>query len=197
MTELTEILRQADPVTPEQAGRITASWQDLLSSPIKTVEERDEIAGSLSVIGEPASTPWVMARVAALLSQYYAADVPPSVVAIMAEDWKEELAPYPQWAVTKAVRWWKSEANTERKRRPLEGDISARAKHEMSIFRLGQMSVAKFDRYGPPTERHHVPDQRPALMPDELEASRKRIARLVADAGFSKRVFPNNSNQQG
>ena len=82
MTELTEILRQADPVTPEQAGRITASWQDLLSSPIKTVEERDEIAGSLSVIGEPASTPWVMARVAALLSQYYAADVPPSVVVV-------------------------------------------------------------------------------------------------------------------
>jgi len=178
-------------------GHITASWKALLSSQIKTDDERDEMVSALRVIGEPAKAPWVMARVAALLSQYYAADVPASVVAIMAEDWKEELSSYPQWAITKAVRWWKSEANAERKRRPLEGDISARAKHEMSLYRLGQMSVARFDRYGPQEDPRQVPDERPALMPDELEASRKRIAELVKLSGFAtKRAEPINSNRE-
>jgi len=59
------------------------------------------------------------------------------------------------------------------------------------------MSVARFDRYGPQEDPRQVPDERPALMPDELEASRKRIEELVKASGFAtKRAAPINSNSE-
>ena len=133
-----------------------------------------------------------MARVAALLSQYYAADVPPSVVSIMAEDWKEELAPYPQWAITSAVRWWKSEANPDRKRRPLEGDISARAKHEMMLVRLASHAVQRYwDGYRP-SDLASQP-QRPELTAEEKRAARVRADQYIKEAGLNlKRAAPSN-----
>lgn len=167
-------------------------------SPIATDEQCDEVANALSVMQEEARPAWIMARVAALLSQYYAADVPPSVVSIMAEDWKEELAPYPQWAITNAVRWWKSEANAERKRRPLEGDISARAKHEMLLVRHADRAVRRYwdwDRNADQRARERAEAEAempaPPMTAAEREESRKRVAEYVKGAGFAaKRAVP-------
>jgi len=131
-----------------------------------------------------------MARVAALLSQYYAADVPQAAVSMMAEDWLEELREYPEWAITKAVRWWKSEANADRKKRPLEGDIAARAKFEMQVVRFADRAVRRYwDGFRPMAETPHEDSPpEPEMTAEEREASRKRVADLVANAGFSKRI---------
>ena len=76
-----------------------------------------------------------MARIAALLVPYYEKDTPQAIRNMEAEDWAAELGNHPQWAVERAVRWWKSEANPDRRKRPLEGDISARCKRETDAVR--------------------------------------------------------------
>lgn len=190
MTELTEILRQAEPISPDQADRITASWQVSLRSPIATDDQCDEVADALSVVNSQARPSWVMARVAALLSQYYAADVPQAAVSMMAEDWLEELREYPEWAITKAVRWWKSEANPDRKKRPLEGDISARANFEMQVVRFADRAVRRYwDGFRPMSETpREVSPPEPEMTAEEREESRKRVAAMAAELGASKRV---------
>jgi len=72
-----------------------------------------------------------MARIASLLSPYYEKDIPQAVREMDAEDWRQSLAGFPEWAVERAVRWWKGEDNPERRKRPLEGDIAARCRKEM------------------------------------------------------------------
>jgi len=90
-----------------------------------------EIEATVAALSEPANPAWIMARIAALLNPYYDKDTPAAVRRMEAEDWLEALAVYPQWAIERAVRWWKSEANADRRKRPLEGDIAARCKVEM------------------------------------------------------------------
>ena len=190
MMNLTTILRQQEPINPEQADHITALWLVSLRSPIATDEQCDEVARALSAVNSQARPSWVMARVAALLSQYYAADVPQAAVSMMAEDWLEELRDYPEWAITKAVRWWKSEANADRKKRPLEGDISARAKFEMQVVRFADRAVRRYwEGYRPmaDTPREVVPPE-PEMTEEEREASRKRVAAMAAELGAAKRV---------
>ena len=76
-----------------------------------------------------------MARIAALLVPYYEKDTPQAIRNMEAEDWAAELGNHPQWAVESAVRWWKSEANPDRRKRPMEGDIAARCKRETDAVR--------------------------------------------------------------
>lgn len=95
-------------------------------------QARDEVTLMLSKLTVPADGVWLSARIAALLSPYYEKDVPQSVREMEAEDWIGALAEYPRWAVERAVRWWKSADNIDRRKRPLEGDISARCDVEMS-----------------------------------------------------------------
>lgn len=78
-----------------------------------------------------ADTTWCMARVAALLSPYYEKGTPQAIQEMDARDWLESLRPYPQWAIERAVRWWKGPENKYRHRRPLEGDIAERCKIEI------------------------------------------------------------------
>jgi len=79
----------------------------------------------------PADPSWCMARVASLLSPYYDKDTPQAVREMEAEDWLVALGQYPQWAIDRAVRWWKGEGNSNRRKRPMEGDIADRCKVEM------------------------------------------------------------------
>ena len=85
----------------------------------------------MAALTEPCDETWCMARVAALLSPYYDKGTPEGVRRMEAEDWLEALAEYPQWAIERAVRWWKSADNADRRKKPLEGDIAARCKVEM------------------------------------------------------------------
>ncbi len=94
-------------------------------------QSREEAENMLPALKAPAEPVWMMARVAALLLPYYEKDTPQGVRMIEAEDWAVELAKFPQWAIERSVRWWKSDDNKERRKRPLEGDIAARVKIEM------------------------------------------------------------------
>ena len=150
------------------------SWPGLLSRQID-LAERDSLTAQISALTQPAPTNWVLARVAALLTAYYAADVPSQIVSIEAEDWADALKDYPDWAITKAVRWWKGDANPDRRKRPLQGDIVARVKFEMGAIAVARMAIERFDQ------------GRPVWKPDEPRkpidpVERQRIAAEIMRA---------------
>lgn len=159
--------------------RITASWPDLLTSPIKSQNEYDQIKRNVIALSEPAPRNWTMARVASLLTSYYAADVGEGMVAMMAEDWAEAMKGYPQWAINKAVRWWKSADNPKRHIRPVEGDIQARIRVEMGILSVGKLACRRFR------------DGVTPIKPDEkrVPIDAKRAAQIMAEAGFQPKRF--------
>lgn len=111
----------------------------LLTSP----DSADNMALEIAVrnLSQPANDTWVMARIAALLSPYYEKEIPESIRMMEAEDWADALCGLPEWAITKAVRWWKSDKNPKRHKRPLEGDILARVKIEMEAVRAAQIKL--------------------------------------------------------
>jgi len=100
-----------------------------------------------------------------------------------AEDWMEEIGGYPRWAIERAVRWWKSADNPDRRKKPLEGDIAARCKVEMrGIGALPSLLSRKMDgRYIEPQP------ERPRLSAEERKAI---AARVLAEAGVAPRRMP-------
>jgi hypothetical protein len=87
-----------------------------------------EIEATVAALSEPANPSWILARIASLLLPYYEKDTPQAVREMEAEDWLEEMDGLPRWAIDRAVRWWKGPDNPDRRKRPLEGDISKLAK---------------------------------------------------------------------
>ena len=188
MNDLSRIQTQAEPITPDRVARITASWPGLLTSPIATDEQYNEISEDLAAVTEPANPQWIMKRVAALLSQYYTMDVPAAAHSLIAEDWLEALNEYPQWAIIRSVRWWKSDANLERRKRPLEGDISARCKKELELTRLAERAVRQYTSGAHPTVVPPQPALKPEMTAAEKAESKKRVAQMAAEVGRSMRV---------
>jgi hypothetical protein len=130
-----------------------------------------------------ASPEWTMARIAALLSPYYEKDVPQAVRIMEAEDWAEALAEYPQWAIQNAVRWWKSEHNHDRRKRPMEGDIAERCRIEVQPVRAAKYYL---DREIVPVASSAPALPRPSL-PDQEE--RQAIsARIMAEVFQGKKI---------
>lgn len=80
-----------------------------------------------------------------MLRHYFVGSVQAETVEGIAEDWIAELAKYPPWAINQACRWWMSEENPDRRRKPLPGDISARARAEMSPVRHGEIALRRFN----------------------------------------------------
>ncbi|ARC89988.1 hypothetical protein [Rhodovulum sp. MB263] len=90
------------------------------------------IAAQLSRPGDPVRT---MARVGALLTPYFDRETPRALREIEMEDWADALADFPDWAIERAAKWWKSADNPQRRKRPLEGDIAERCRIEMRAVR--------------------------------------------------------------
>jgi hypothetical protein len=130
---------------------------------------------------KPAPAEWAMARVAAMLSPYYDRDTPHAVRLMEAEDWAEALAPFPQWAIDRAVRWWKSADNADRRKRPLEGDIVARCRIEMDPVRAAQAYLRQ-PMVAPVS--HALP--RPPV--PEAQERRQIADRIMAEVFRGKRV---------
>jgi len=118
-------------LTPERIDRGLELLRRSLPSLHASSENRPQIEKAVQALTIPAHSTWIMARVAALLNPYFEKDTPQAVREMEAADWAEELAEFPQWAIERAVRWWKSAGNPDRRRRPLEGDIAARCHAEM------------------------------------------------------------------
>jgi hypothetical protein len=134
--------------------------------------EKETVLRIQSALMTSASGVWISARVAALLSPYYEKDIPQAVRKMEAEDWEQALSGFPQWAIERAVRWWKSDANTDRRKRPLEGDIVARCRVEMD-------GVASASKVLEMKQRgiEHKPEPRERLTAD-------RAAEIMRDVGF-------------
>jgi hypothetical protein len=122
----------------------------------------------VAALSEPANPTWVMARIAALLEPYFDKGTPQGVREIEAEDWAEALCRYPQWALQRAVRWWKSADNPKRRQRPIEGDIEARVRVEMDAV-LGmkrRLEAGLYREAGSEPERVLPSPERRAEMQD-------------------------------
>ena len=145
--------------------------------PPERLPSASEVDATVAALSEPANPAWCMARVAALLSPYYDKDTPQAVREMEAEDWLEALASYPQWALERAVRWWKSDANADRRKRPLEGDIAARCKIEMrGIGAIPQIMEMKAQGRWRATQAE----------PERQRVSKEDAARIMAEAGFKR-----------
>jgi len=140
----------------------------LLPSLRECKASRGEAEAIVDALLVPADVSWMMARVAALLLPYYEKDTAASIRMIDAEDWAVALSSYPQWAVQSAVRWWKSEPNANRRKRPLEGDIVARIKIEM-----GPVNASRIALRSPVREAEKVEPVREDT--DEDRARRKAV----------------------
>jgi len=140
---------------------------------------RERAAPVVADLLAPANTAWTMARIAALLSPYYDKDIPQAVRVMEAEDWAEALADYPQWAIQNAVRWWKSDANADRRKRPLEGDIAARCKIEVDPVKAARVYLERPAVAAPLLERPPVPD---------ADEKREIAKRVMAEVWDGKRV---------
>ena len=127
-----------------------------------------------------------MGRVLRMLSHYYVADNIEGALDGVAEDWAWELDGLPAWAVSNAVRWWMSGDNPDRRKKPMPGDISERAKHEMRALTVIDVALKRYERGG-----NIIPFQ-PEPQPERLTAEerQKRANEIMAAAGFAVKRFP-------
>lgn len=153
---------------------------DLLLSRRDTKISKREISEMVDAMSKPADIVWTLARVAALLNPYFDKDTPQGIREIEAEDWAEAIREYPQWAIERACRWWKSASNSDRRKRPLEGDIVARIRKEMEAVTVARKRIATSDTLAITSGRQEVID--PVI-------SAERAAEIMADAGFKPKTF--------
>ncbi|KEP68829.1 hypothetical protein DL1_08640 [Thioclava dalianensis] len=126
----------------------------------------------------PAPTKWITARIATLLTHYFAADIPPQVQEAIAADWVAALRGNPAWAIARACQWWISAENTARRKRPLPGDIEERAAIEMGPVRVAE-AVLGFGIKSRP-EIDHTREPRGGEIP--LERRRAQSQELLGSA---------------
>lgn len=166
-------------LTEEQIDRGLEWLRRLPRLPQDQLPARADVERISAKLMVPAEPVWCLARVAALLSPYYEKDTPQAVREMEAEDWREALSEYPRWAIERAVRWWKSADNPDRRKRPLEGDIAARCKIEMN----GVPSAVKMLELRS-MESGSAKDEAP-----RERLSKERAAEIMAQAGFSVKKF--------
>jgi len=162
----------SEPLSEEKLERGLAWLRRLPALQPTALPEKETVLRIQSALMTSASGVWISARVAALLSPYYEKDIPQAVRKMEAEDWEQALSGFPQWAIERSVRWWKSDANTDRRKRPLEGDIVARCRVEMDGV-ASASKVLEMKQRG----AEHTPEVRERLTAD-------RAAEIMRDVGF-------------
>lgn len=180
-------------VQMEQVELMLASLADLRTTPIATPEAREATITTTQSLSKPAPRAWLQGEVAKTLVHYFVGVIPQNFSKSIGADYDAELAELPAWAIVKARRWWLSRENEYRHRKPLPGDLGARASLEMSLVRYAGAMVAAFDRNGPP--KPPEPPKKP-LTPEELEQRRIRAAEIMASAGKSVEVPKPQSEAQ-
>jgi hypothetical protein len=140
------------------------------------------LAAAVAPLSKQADPVWIMARVASLLDPYFDKGTPQAIREIEAEDWAEALGGFPKWAIQRACRWWKSDDNGNRRKRPLEGDIAARCKVEMQAVRAAKIHLRQNQEQlgGAVDDRPRFDagerQRRSAQIGDVLAAMREKIA---------------------
>ena len=180
---MNQMTLQATPLDQDRVDRGLEWLTHLPQLPPDTLPEIETVEKAVAVLSEPCGKTWCMARVAALLSPYYDKDTPQAVREMEAEDWLEELSAFPQWAIERAVQWWKSADNKDRRKRPLEGDIAARCRVEMrGIGAVPSLLRRKIDG----TYIEPKPER-----PKQSVAERRAMAqRVLEDVGYTPKRMP-------
>lgn len=161
-----------EPLSEELLDKGLAWLRRLPQLQQEALPKKEDVLRIQKTLMTPCSGAWISARIAALLSPYYEKDIPQSVREMEAEDWEQALSGFPQWAIERAVRWWKSDANADRRKRPLEGDIVARCRVEMDGV-ASACKVLEMKQRG----AEHKPEPRERLTAD-------RAAEIMRDVGF-------------
>jgi hypothetical protein len=151
-------------LSEEQISRGVAWLRRLRQLPPDQRPARDDVERIAERLMEPVNPVWCLARIAALLLPYYEKDTPQGVREMEAEDWREALGEYPQWAIERAVRWWKSKDNPDRRRRPLEGDIAARCRIEMDGVPSAVLALGMTREIAPPDRERISPERAKAIL---------------------------------
>ena len=164
------------PELPEERIDQGLEWLKLslpsLRESTESIKQAEAAVKALTVPSDPARR---AARILALLSPYFEKETPMAVREIEAEDWSIALRGFPQWAIDRACRWWKSDANSDRRKRPLEGDIVARCKLEMAIVKAAKIKI----------NAGVGEDYRPEKSTIKNRVTAEQAAKILAKAGFS------------
>lgn len=166
----------------QDAGQADQAEAWLLRLPLlprESLPDQSEIEATIAALSEPANPSWILARIASLLLPYYEKDTPQAVREMEAEDWLTELDDMPQWAIDKAVRWWKGADNPDRRKRPIEGDISGRAKMWVGNVK----AVEKLTSSKRAGSRFSLPE------PKREYPTPERAAEIMREVGFKPKTF--------
>lgn len=181
--------------TPQQTDQLAAALQHIrhsLLSPLDTDTKRNDLSQQADRLSVPASPAWIMARVAALLDQFYEKGVSQQSREFEADDWLAALRGKPRWAIEAAIRWWKGPDNDNRRKRPLEGDIAARVWVEMQAVTAAKIKINAFDA-GVIPKQLPQPDRKP-LTADERRAI--AVAAGLPDLSAIAKPFPSIGENQ-
>ena len=111
-------------------------------------EEAEATRQAVDVLDRPQDPDWVAQRIFTLLSHYFVADTGAQVHQAIARDWKHELRDYPNWAIDAACKWWLSRHNGKRGKKPMPGDISARAHIEAAMLTAAKQKLQFYEKFG-------------------------------------------------
>jgi len=177
-TEITT--HRATELTPDRIDRGLEWLRRLPRLPQDQLPAKADVERVSSKLMEPVEPVWCLARVAALLSPYYEKETPQAVREMEAEDWREALAEFPRWAIERAVRWWKSADNPDRRKRPIEGDIAARCRVEMNGV-PSAVKMLELRRTGADFSKKEEPRE---------PISKERAEEIMRLAGFGPKQMP-------
>lgn len=179
---MTTALAKSQEMTPERIDRGREWLRHSLPLLKSCPETRKRAEAAIIALSEPAHPAKIMARVLALLNAYFDKDTPQAVREMEAEDWAHSLRVYPYWAIENAARWWKSDENPDRRKRPMEGDLVARVKRELDAVSAARILLDQ------PMERRREVEKRPQRTEEEMAEMRERVAGVANQVLASMRA---------
>jgi len=101
-------LRSSKLVFPENApARTIEDWRPPVVTDQATMHELRRRLQNLAKVLGPADRVMLEGRIAVLLAHYRSNDLPDWIEERVADDWADDLADYPLWAITEAARTWR------------------------------------------------------------------------------------------
>lgn len=93
---------------PENGPPVTEeTWTPIPIRDPNLLAEVNERLAQIESATQPAPRGELVSRVMVLLSHYRSDPQPPEVQSAIADDWAEDLGPYPLWVINEAARQWR------------------------------------------------------------------------------------------
>jgi hypothetical protein len=127
-----------------------AEW--LKASATSLPHSKDDAEALMTAI-EHASTPArpddIGTQVMIIIAQYFVGDQPKVIRDATIAIWMEHLAPFPLWAIKRAVSWWLGPDNPapRRARRPQPGDLAEACRDQIAAIDRARQHVAWWEKY--------------------------------------------------